>query len=163
MNLMRRDRGLLCKLVAKTPCEAPALQIAFQLLFSFALRVDFFSFCFTLAPTVPLGQAIDQLILETAQQLFGIELDASPAVKVKWRISDEGFSFQSRSGAFAAAAWPASWTQYYHVVHARTAWRLQADSRLGSLRHAILASATLVLERGARNAKPFLSIDGWRS
>ena len=79
------------------------------------------------ACSAPLANAVDQLLLEATQQLFGIALDASQAAQSKWRIDDGGLDLRGGGGVFTSAAWLASRAQVYSIVESGSAWEISAE------------------------------------
>ena len=78
LRKMREDCDLLLQLVSQSPGQTPALLIAFQLLaYGVAPRADHLFRMISPSLSAPLAEAVDQLLLETTEQLFGFELDAS--------------------------------------------------------------------------------------
>ena len=107
---MQADCQLLLSLVAHAPGQFPALQIALQpLFFCVAPRAHHLFRMVAPGVSAPLAESVDQLLLETTQQLFGFELDAARAAQAQRRIGDGGLGLRRRGGQYAAAAWLASW------------------------------------------------------
>ncbi len=122
---MRRAADLVVQLPTKAPHDFPALQIALQLLvYCVAPKAD--HLLRHLPPSVgaPLGSSVDQLLLETLQSMFGVQLSARQAVQATFSLSEGGLGLRARCGGYAAAAYIGSWALVYHKVAATLNWCL---------------------------------------
>ena len=75
LDAMRRAAGLAELLVARSPPDFPALQIALQLLvFCVAPNADHLLRHLPHSLGAPLGSDVDQLLLESLQRMLGVQL-----------------------------------------------------------------------------------------
>eukprot|EP00973_Karenia_brevis_P054971 7643128-Karenia_brevis.AAC.1 len=162
---MQHHCDLLLALAAHAPGQFPALLIALQLLvFCVAPKADHLFRMVHPGVTGPLAESVDQLLLETINQLFGFELDSARAALMQRRLGDGGLGLRRRGGPFAAAAWLASWGQCYKAVHEGTSWQIAmplSEAPAGSLSQLIQGAAELVRDSGARSAERMLDFDMW--
>ena len=63
-------------------------------------------------------------VLETSQQLFGVNLDEARPAQIQSAVKDGGQGLRHRSGPHVAAAWIASWGQCRKEVRNSTGWEL---------------------------------------
>ena len=160
LDSMRKAAGALERLVCEAPPCAPALQIAVQLLtFCVAPKGDHLLRHLPPRVTARFGSQVDQLLLETFNNLVSLKVTPAQAEQVQMRVPDGGMGLRARSGPQAAAAYLGSWALCAAGVAEATGISLVA---LPALFADLTAAALQVAEAGGQAAASLVTPQGWQ-
>ena len=93
-----------------------------------------------LAPVIgqELGEQVDQLLLETFQNLFAMALSVSQARQLRFRLSRGGLGLRARGGCASSVAFLGSWGQAASTVFRFTGWAPVLTGNVDPISNALL-------------------------